>query len=126
MICGPGDVYVQNRMLLHGAFANTSEEKRVNLQFGFHRRASIFGKCTKGYAGSKLKGHNDGLVTYDEDFIYERSKMIQLAIDARKQRYPNEVPYSYLPFRGKEDQFQWSEKLKEGYYDEYWMRDLVI
>ena len=43
MICAPGDVAMCNRQALHGSFANTSEDWRVTLNFGFHRRSSVLG-----------------------------------------------------------------------------------
>jgi len=53
----------------------------------------VEGKTTMGY------GHaGQTLVTYDDSYIMERSKMIQLAIDARRQKYPEETQYSYQPF----------------------------
>ena len=54
--------------------------------------------------------------------------MIPLAIDARKQKYPNETPYVY---RGPTDggNTSWNEQAraemsKEG--DEYWTRDISL
>ena len=38
MVCGPGDVVISNRQLLHCSFANTSPDWRVTVNFGFHRR----------------------------------------------------------------------------------------
>lgn len=118
IICKPGDVYIQNRMALHGAFPNTSQEPRITIQFGFNRRASVLGVRTKGYGGP--------LVEYDEEYIRERSKMIALAIDARRQKYPHETPYVYVPFAGREDDYRWNEKLKEESYGMYWKKDIVI
>lgn len=63
---------------------------------------------------------------YDEEFIHARSRMIQLAIDARRQRYPHETPYVYEPFRGREEECRWSASLKEDYYGSYWDKDIAI
>ncbi len=41
LICGPGDVAMCNRQALHCSFANTSDDVRVTVNFGFHRRRSI-------------------------------------------------------------------------------------
>lgn len=119
IICEPGDVYIQNRMALHGAFPNRSPEPRATLQFGFNRRTSVLGVCTKGYSGGAER-------TYDEAYIQKRSQMIGLAIDARRQRFPHEVPYRYQPLQGLEDRCRWSERLKEDAYGEYWQNDIVI
>ena len=43
LICAPGDVAMCNRQALHCSFANTSDEVRVTVNFGFHRRKSILG-----------------------------------------------------------------------------------
>lgn len=125
VICGPGDVYIQDRMALHGAFANISSTLRVCFQFGFHRRSSVIGKSRPGY-WRKADGTKNKRDVYDEDFVHERCRMIQLAIDARHQKYPNETPFEYLPFRGREEECRWSERLKEDFYGEYWMKDLMV
>merc|ERR1719160_476342 len=109
ILCGPGDIYLQNRMALHGAFPNVGPEPRVSIQFGFAPRSSVLGVRTK--PPSPIGGSPDGLVTYDDAWIRERSVMIPLAIDSRKQKYPNEESYEYLPFRGVE--VKWSEELKQ-------------
>lgn len=118
VICKPGDVYIQNRLPLHGAFPNVSPEPRITLQLGFNRRSSVLGVRTKGYGG-RLK-------VYDEQFIEERSRMIPLAIDARRRRYPLETPYAYQPFAGREHECRWSEELKSSSYGKYWQKDIVI
>ena len=41
VVCNPGDVAISNRQLVHGSFANTSEEWRVTVLSGFHRRSSV-------------------------------------------------------------------------------------
>ena len=90
VLCGPGDVsaharqpsfceasnlasllqvFLQNRMALHCAFANQSPDPRMTIQFGFNRRRVVEGKTTKGYAGSQ-----GGLVTYTDEYIDERSR----------------------------------------------------
>ena len=80
MLCNPGDVAINNRQVVHGAFANESEDSvRVTLVFGFHRRSSLLG-VTRG----------DPPVTYDAARIHQRSRIIALAVDARQQRFPHE------------------------------------
>lgn len=89
IICNPGDVVINNRQIVHGSFANTGFETRVTANFGFHRRSSI------------LNVHGAGIhaeaATFDEAFIETRSRVIGLAIEARKQRFPDETPYDYAP-----------------------------
>ena len=43
LFAAAGDVTIVNRQALHGSFANTSEDMRVSLTFGFHRRTSVLG-----------------------------------------------------------------------------------
>jgi hypothetical protein len=117
LICGPGDVVICNRQALHGSFANTSEDVRVTLNFGFHRRKSVLGVVSGGV-------HNP-VAVYDEDRIRERSRMIMYAIDARHQRFPNEMPYRYQPFAGEESGYHWTPELKPTLKD-YNLLDLGI
>ena len=90
MVCAPGDVALCNRQSVHGSFANTSQDWRVTMNFGFHRKSSLLNVESGGI-------HNDGAV-YDEQRIRERSRLIGYAIDARQQRFPDETPYVYEPF----------------------------
>ena len=32
---------ITNRQVLHGSFANTSKDRRVTVNFGFHKRSSV-------------------------------------------------------------------------------------
>jgi hypothetical protein len=117
IICAPGDVAMTNRQAVHGSFANTSEDWRVTVNFGFHRRSSVLGVQGGGV-------HNAPAV-YDEERIRERSRVIGYAIDARQQRFPDESPYDYKPFRGDEDRYRWSDAAKAGLKD-YNLLDLSI
>ena len=65
MVCAPGDVVISNRQVLHGSFANTSDEWRVTVNMGFHRRASVLGVQGGGV-------HNAPAI-YDEERIRQRS-----------------------------------------------------
>lgn len=131
VIAKPRDVYMQSRQVLHGSFANTSEQERVTLQFGFHQRKDVLGIKTLGYTGPD--GKNPSFMSsgawkvYDDAYIRKRSKMIPLAIDCRRQRYGDEeTPYVYQPTIGEEEQYRWSPKLKEDNYGKYWETDLII
>ena len=117
LICRPGDVAITNRQVVHGSFANTSPDWRVTVNFGFHRRASVLGVTSGGL-------HN-AVAHYDEARIRARSRMIAYAIDARQQRFPNEIPYRYQPFAGDQDSCRWTPEAKAELKD-YNLLDLGI
>ncbi|MGB0907583.1 MAG: phytanoyl-CoA dioxygenase family protein [Maricaulaceae bacterium] len=117
IICNPGDVVVNSRQIIHGSFANTGFEPRITLNFGFHKRSSVLDICGAGM-------HAEASVM-DADFIDKRSRLIGLAIDARRQRFPAETPYAYAPFEGRADEFIWSEAAQAGLKD-YNLMDLSI
>ncbi len=117
LICAPGDVAITNRQTLHGSFANTSEDWRVTVNFGFHRRASVLGVSGGGV-------HNAPGV-YDEDRIRSRARMIGYAIDARRQRFPDETSFDYAPFAGAGERYRWDADAKAGLKD-YNLLDLSI
>ena len=108
ILCKPGDCFVQNRLALHGSFPNVGSQ-RCTLQFGFHKRASVLGLRTQG---TQTKGR---FRTYDSDYIERRSKLIALAIDARRQRWPDEKQYVYRPLAGREDELglRWDATMKD-------------
>ena len=117
LICAPGDVVICNRQAIHGSFANTSEDVRVTINFGFHRRNSVLGVVSGGV-------HNP-VAVYDEQRIRERSRVIMYAINARQQRFPNEKPYRYKPLAEGEDLYRWTPEKKPGLKD-YNLLDLGI
>ena len=117
MIADPGDVIICNRQTLHGSFANTSEQPRVTVNFGFHRRASVLGVTAGGVHNARA--------TYDAARIHARSRVIGLAIDARRQRFPQEIPYVYRPFVGRDDDYRWSDATRASLKD-YHLLDLSI
>ena len=90
MVCAPGDVVISNRQVVHGSFANTSPNWRVTINQGFHRRSSILGVMGGGLHSAPAR--------YDEARIRERSRVIGYAIDARRQRFPEEALFRYAPF----------------------------
>ena len=114
MICNPGDVAICNRQVLHGSFANTSPAMRATFVFGFHRRASVLG------VQSRERG------TYDEARIHERSRLIPLAVDARRRRFPNEASYVYGPLEDELDDNRWSDATREDVLKNYNLNDLGI
>jgi ectoine hydroxylase-related dioxygenase (phytanoyl-CoA dioxygenase family) len=117
MVCEPGDVGIANRQALHGSFANTSPDRRASLIFGFHRRSSVLGVRVK---------RPDKEIVYDEELIYKRSRLISLAIDARRQCFPDELPYVYQPLAGQEDANRWNETTRESLLKAYDQNNLGI
>lgn len=99
LICEPGDVAITNRQAIHGSFANTSSNVRVTVNMGFHRRQSVLGIRSGGV-------HNPVSV-YDERYIEERSRVVMYGINARRARFPDETPFDYKPFSGREGEFAW-------------------
>ena len=118
LVCEPGDVTLVNRQALHCSFANTSDALRISLTFGFHRRASVL-----GVAGKLTQ---DAELIYDEARVFERSAVIAVAIDARRQRHPDETPYVYQPFVGLEDDYRWNPETYERVIKNYNLKDLGI
>jgi hypothetical protein len=117
LVCEPGDVVICNRQILHGSFPNSGFEPRVTVNFGFHRRSSVLNVQGAGMHSQAER--------YDEDLIAERSKVIGYAIDARKQRFPEEQPYQYQPFSEQGKTFQWNEAARQSLKD-YNLHDLSI
>ena len=117
LICKAGDVVICNRQLVHGSFPNSGFEKRVTVNFGFHRRSSVLGVQGGGV-------HSE-CEMYDEATIDERSKVIGYAIDARKQRFPDEDSFDYQPFKEKGTELVWNEHSRKDMKD-YNLRDLSI
>ena len=117
LICAPGDVAITNRQAIHGSFANVSPEPRVTINFGFHRRASVLGVRTGGV-------HNP-VATYDDAYIRSRSRVIPLAIDARRQRFPHERAFAYAPFAGEEARYRFAPGTLASLRD-YNLQDLGI
>ena len=115
IICAPGDVAITNRQAVHGSFANTSKDWRVTLNFGFHRRRSVLGVQGGGV-------HNAPAI-YDAERIRQRAAAIGYGIDARRQRFPDEVPYLYQPQAG--EGWRWDAAAKAGMRD-YNLLDLSI
>ena len=117
MICNPGDVVICNRQLLHGSFPNCGFEKRVTVNFGFHKRSSVLG--TKG------GGIHSESQVFDAETINRRSKSIGYAIEARKAKYKDEEPYVYKPFKASKTSYVWNENARKDLID-YNLEDLSI
>ncbi len=119
LTCKAGDVTMVNRQMLHGSFANTSDDLRVSLTFGFHRRRSVLG-------ARAVLGVSDQDVRYDEQRIFERAAVIAVAIDARRREHSQETPFVYRPFADKEDEFRYGGPAAESVLRDYYLKDLAI
>ena len=113
----PGDVVITNRQVVHGSFANTSPDWRVTVNFGFHRRRSVL-----GVAGGGI--HNAPTI-YDAERIRRRARMIGYGIDARRQRFPDETPFAYLPHLESGETWTWDDAARAD-VDDYNLEDLSI
>lgn len=118
MLCAAGDTIVTNRQLLHGSFANSSPDRRITLNAGFFPRQRVL-----NVAARRLHGVVE---TYDAARITERCRILLLAIDARRQRFPHERAYVYMPLAGQEDANRWTEANREKLLRNYNQRDMFI
>jgi hypothetical protein len=118
IVCKPGDVAITNRQAVHGSFANTSPDWRVTVNFGFHRRRSVLGVQSRG----SLHG---AAGVYDEARIAERARVIGYAIDARRQRFPQERPFTYQPHAQAGESWRWDDRARASMKD-YNLLDLSI
>ena len=116
-MCAPGDVAICNRQAVHGSFANVSADTRVTLNFGFHRLRSVL-DVTAG-------GVHNAVATYDAARIRTRARLIAYAIDARRQRYPHETPYRYVPLADDGTAYRWDDAARADIHD-YNLLDLSI
>jgi hypothetical protein len=84
MICAPGDVVMANRNALHGSFPNVSADRRVTLNWGFHRRGAVLGAARP-----------DGVPWYTAAEVDARCRLIPLAAARRAEAYPTEPSFAY-------------------------------
>ena len=118
LVCDAGDVIMTNRQLAHGSFANSSPDRRVTLNAGFFARHRVLDITTELLSGE--------MATFDKSRVEERSRMIQIAIDARRQRCPHEVSYVYRPLVGQEDSNRWNDETRQTVVRNYNLRDMYI
>ncbi|MBI3196348.1 MAG: phytanoyl-CoA dioxygenase family protein [Rhodospirillales bacterium] len=118
MLCQAGDTIVTNRQLLHGSFANSSPDRRITLNEGFFPRKRVLGVTARRLHGA--------VETYDQARIDERCRILQLAIDARQQRFPQETPYVYKPLAGREGENRFNETARETVLKNYNRLDMFI
>ena len=117
LICGPGDVAIVDRQVVHGSFANTSPKVRVTLGMGFHRLKSVL--------GVKGGGVHNPVRVYTAKQIKHRSRLIMYGINARQQRFTEETPYEYQPLANVGYDFRWTPDLLVSLKD-YNLDDLGI
>ncbi|MSP77818.1 MAG: phytanoyl-CoA dioxygenase [Rhodospirillaceae bacterium] len=118
MLAAAGDTVVTNRQLLHGSFANSSHDRRITLNEGFFPRKRVLGTAARRLTGL--------VEAYDDARIAERSRIIQIAIDARRHRFPQEKSFVYRPLAGQEDANRWNETTRETVLKNYNQRDMFI
>ncbi|HPU53046.1 MAG TPA: phytanoyl-CoA dioxygenase family protein [Burkholderiaceae bacterium] len=118
IVCRPGDVAITNRQSVHGSFANTSPDWRVTVNFGFHRRRSVLGVVTRGTVHAAAG-------VYDEARIRQRARLLGYAIDARRQRFPDEKPFVYQPHAASGETFHYDAAAQASLKD-YNLLDLSI
>ena len=128
MVLGPGDCGMVNRSSLHGSYRNHSAQRRVTMVLGYHKRSSAIGATTTNVHAYRVPGgKNIKDITYTSDYVERRTRMIQLAIDARRQHFTDEVPYQYQgSFVGSA---QWNDVTRAEISapdDEYWQRDITL
>ncbi len=108
---------ITNRQVIHDSFANISKKWRVTFNFGFHKKSSVL----------NIKGgdiHSPPTV-YDENHIFERSKIIMYAINKRKKYFRNETPYKYHPLSSSKEDFNLKNNISDSLFD-YNLLDLSI
>ena len=118
MLCDAGDTIVTNRQLVHGSFANSSSDRRITLNEGFFPRRRVLNVTTR-----RLQGN---IETYDQARIDARCRILQIAIDARRQRFPDEKAYVYRPLIGHEDENRWNEQTRATVLKNYNQLDMFI
>ena len=118
MLCEAGDTIVTNRQLVHGSFANSSPDRRITLNAGFFPRKRVLGVTTRRLTGA--------VETYSLERIEARTRILQLAIDARRQRFSQETPYVYRPLAGREDENRWNEQARAAVLKNYNQLDMFI
>jgi len=101
IVCAPGDVAMTNRQALHGSFANTSDDWRVTVNMGFHRRASVLDVEGGGVHAAPQ--------VYDAAHIAARARLIGYAIDARCRRFPAETAFVYQPHAQSGADWRWTD-----------------
>ena len=74
----------------------------------------------KGVLGSATKDR------YDDARVFERSRVIAVAIDARAQHFPAESRFVYQPFKGLESEYPYNKQTRADVIQDYNLKDLGI
>ena len=94
----------------------------VYLAIGLGMLVSLLFSETLGVMGGGLHGKP---AVYDAERIIERSKIIKLAIEARKLRFPDEQAFEYKPLSASTEDFTWNAAARKSLHD-YNLLDLSI
>jgi hypothetical protein len=89
-----------------------------SLNEGFFPRKRVLNVTTR-----RLNGV---IETYDQARIEARTRIIQIAIDARRQRFPQEKSYVYRPLVGREDENRWNVATRATVLRNYNQLDMFI
>ena len=112
-----GDVTIVNRQALHCSFANVSQDQRISLTFGFHRRSSVLG--AKGALRSRpMSCTTRGVSTSDH-----KSSSV---LSTRELEYQRKRGYHYLPMAGREQELAFNSSNWEKIIKDYNLKDLSI
>jgi hypothetical protein len=65
----------------------------------------------------------NAVAVYDADRIHRRARLLGYAIDARRQRFPDQAPFDYAPLAG--ETYRWDAAAKADIRD-YNLDDLSI
>lgn len=114
LLAKAGDVAICNRQVVHGSFPNDGDKPRLTINFGFHRRRSVLG--VQGWAEQP----------YDLDHILQRSRVVQVAINARRERFPDEPVFLYEPLTDEADALPLSERTRAEVLKDYNLLDIGI
>jgi hypothetical protein len=119
LVCGPGDVCLSNRQVVHGSFANVGPDWRVTFNMGSTIRKAVLGASGRGTVGRE---HD---LWYDEALVHERCALIGYAIDARRRHRPDEAPFVYVPHAEAGETYVWNDAAREAIRG-YNKGDLVV
>ena len=129
-----GDAVIVNRSSMHGAFANRTPARRATLILQYNSRASALGACDPRNSQSM---HRPGESPDAEpphpppdqlpEHLARRARMVALAIDSRRQRFPAERPFVYrgeYTGAGRWDEQSRAEITRPG--DEYFRYNVTL
>ena len=89
-----------------------------SLSEGFFPRKRVLGVTARRLTGT--------VETYDQARIDARTRILQIAIDARRQRFPQEKTYVYRPLAGHENENRWNAESRAAVLKNYNQLDMFI